>query len=89
MSSTISAHVYKVGLRRDHSGVDLILDGPPFGRPWYGELKAIRNAIGYAKFYGRSRDAVIHTYDEEGNMIETHPILSVKSNGFFPKRPER
>jgi hypothetical protein len=89
LSSTISAHVYEVGLRRDHSGVDLILDGPPFGRPWYGELKAIRNAIGYAKFYGRSRDAVIHTYDEEGNMIETHPILSVRSNGFFPKTPER
>jgi hypothetical protein len=28
------------------------------------------NAIGYAKFYSRSHDAVI--CDEAGNMIETH-----------------
>jgi hypothetical protein len=30
------------------------------------------NAIDYAKFYSRSRDAVIHVYDEAGNVIETH-----------------
>ena len=39
---------------------------------WYGELNAIGNAIGYAKFYSRSHDAVIHVYDEAGNVIETH-----------------
>ena len=27
---------------------------------------------GYAKFYSRSRDAVIRVYDDAGNMIETH-----------------
>jgi hypothetical protein len=35
---------------------------------WYGEP----NAIGYAKFYSRSHDAVIRVYDEAGNVIETH-----------------
>ena len=29
-------------------------------------------AIGYAKFYRRSRDAVLCVYDEAGNVIETH-----------------
>ena len=30
------------------------------------------NAIGYAKFRSRSRDAVIRVYDEAGNVIEMH-----------------
>jgi hypothetical protein len=30
------------------------------------------NAIGYAKFYSRSHDAVIRVYDPAGNVIETH-----------------
>jgi hypothetical protein len=32
---------------------------------------AISNAIGYAKFYSRSYNAVIHVYDETGKVIET------------------
>jgi len=32
----------------------------------------VSNAIGYAKFYSRSHDAVIRVYDEAGNVIETH-----------------
>jgi hypothetical protein len=43
----------------DHRGVDLISDALPFGRLWYGELNAISNAIGYAKFRSRSHNAVI------------------------------
>jgi hypothetical protein len=31
----------------------------------------IGNAIGYAKFFSRSHDAVIRTYDAAGNVIET------------------
>jgi hypothetical protein len=54
--------------RKDHRGVDLIFDALPFGRLWYGELDAINNA----KFRSRSHDAVIHVYDEAGNVIETH-----------------
>jgi hypothetical protein len=44
----------------------------PFGRLWYGEPNAVSNAIGYAKFFSRSRDAVIRVYDAAGNVIETH-----------------
>jgi hypothetical protein len=35
------------------------------------EPNTISNAIGYAKFYSRSHDAVIRVYDESGNVIET------------------
>ena len=50
----------------------MISDAPPFGRLWYGEPNASSNAIGYAKFYSRSHDAVIWVFDEAGNVIETH-----------------
>jgi len=30
------------------------------------------HAIGYAKFYSRSHNAVIRVYDEAGNMLEAH-----------------
>ena len=69
---TRSQHVYEVRPRKDRRGVDLISDAPPFGRLWYGEPKAITNAIGYAKFFSRSHHAVIRVYDEAGNVIETH-----------------
>src|SRR4029450_11649173 len=67
-----SVHVYEVRLRKDKRGVDLISDALPFGRLWYGEPSAIRNAIGYAQHFSRSHDAVIRVYDEAGNVIETH-----------------
>jgi hypothetical protein len=38
----------------------------------YSEPNAVNNAIGYAKFYSRSHDAVIRVYDEADNVIETH-----------------
>jgi len=53
---------YQVRPRKDHRGVDLISDVLPFGRLWYAEPNAISNAIGYAKFRSRSRDAVICVY---------------------------
>jgi hypothetical protein len=65
-------HVYEVCPRKDHRGVDPISDALPFGRLWYGELDAISNAINYARFFSRSHDAVIHVYDESGNVITTH-----------------
>ena len=57
---------------KDKRGVDLISDALPFGRLWYGERDAISNAIGYAKFFSRSHDAVIRVYDDAGNVIETY-----------------
>jgi hypothetical protein len=56
----------------DKRGVDLISDVLPFGRLWYDGPNAISNAIGYAKHYSRSHDAVIRVYDAMGNVIETH-----------------
>jgi hypothetical protein len=64
--------VYEVRPRKDHRGFDLISDAQPFGRLWYGELDAVVNAIGYAKFFSRSHDAVIRVYDSTGNVIQTH-----------------
>jgi hypothetical protein len=58
--------------RKYHRGVDLISDALPFGRLWYGEPNAVSNAIGYAKFFSLSHDAVIYVYDNIGNVIETH-----------------
>ena len=56
-------HNYEVRPRKDHRGIDLISDVLPFGRLWYGEPNAISNAIGYAKFFSRSHDAVIRVYE--------------------------
>jgi hypothetical protein len=39
---------------------------------WRREPNPISNAIGYAKFFSRSHDAVIRVYDGTGNVIETH-----------------
>jgi len=62
-------HTYEIRPRSDKRGVDLISDALPFGRLWYGESGAVSNAIGYAKFYRRSHDAVIRVYDQAGNVI--------------------
>jgi hypothetical protein len=59
-------HAYEVRPRRDKRGVDLISDALPFGALSYGEPDAINNAIGYAKFYSRSHDAVIGVFEEAG-----------------------
>jgi len=65
-------HIYRVRPHSDKRSVDLISDALPFGRLWYREPGAISNAVGYAKFFSRSHDAVIRVYDEAGNVIETH-----------------
>jgi hypothetical protein len=65
-------YIYEVRPRNDKRGVDLISDTLPFGRLWYAERNAISNAIGHAKFFSRSHNAVIRVYDEAGDVIETH-----------------
>jgi hypothetical protein len=65
-------HLYEVRRRKDHRGVDLISDALPFGRLWHGEPDAITNAVGYAKFFSRSHDAMIRVYDSSVNVIERH-----------------
>jgi hypothetical protein len=58
------------------SGVDLISDALPFGRLWYEQAP---DAIGYAKFFSRSPDAVIRVYDEAGKSSKIAP--SAYKNG--------
>ena len=65
-------HEYEVRPRKDKRGVDLTSDVLPFGRLWYGEPNGVSNAVGDAKFFSRSHDAVIRVYDEAGNVMETH-----------------
>jgi hypothetical protein len=60
-------HIYEVRPRKDHRGVDLISDALPFGRQWYEDAQA---AIGYAEFFGRSRDIEIRVYDDRGELTE-------------------
>jgi hypothetical protein len=43
----------------------------PYSPLWYAGPNAISNAISFAKFNSRSHDAVIHVYDDAGNVIET------------------
>jgi hypothetical protein len=73
-------HIYEVRPRKDKRGVDLISDVPPFSRLWYGEPNAVGNAVGYAKHFSRSHDAVIRVYDDAGNVIERH-----EPRGRFPR----
>ena len=50
----------------------MVSDALPFGALWYDEPNAISNAVGYAKFFSRSHDAVIRVYDDAGKVIEMH-----------------
>jgi hypothetical protein len=70
--STTATHVYEIRPRPDKHGVDLISDALPYRPLWYRGPNAIRDAVGYAKFYSGSHDAVIRVYDAAGNVIETH-----------------
>src|SRR5436309_643828 len=63
-------HVYEVRARKDRRGVDLISDVLPFGRLWYGEPNAVSNAIEYAKFYSRSRGAMIPVFHARRHSCE-------------------
>jgi hypothetical protein len=65
-------HAYEIRPRSDKRGVELISDALPFGKLWYVEPNASSNAVGYAKFFSRSHDAVIRVYDDAGNVVETH-----------------
>lgn len=86
-----SMHVYEVRPRSDKRGFDLISDALPFVRLWYGEPDAVSNAIGYARFFSRSHDAVIRVYDEAGNVIATHEHIGDFKVTWLPgrQRPQR
>jgi hypothetical protein len=70
--STTSIRIYEIRPRADKRGFHLSSDALPYSPLWYRGPNAIEDAIGFAKFFNRSHDAVIHVYDEAGNVIETH-----------------
>ncbi len=74
-------YIYEVRPRKDKRGVDLISDALPFGRLWYGQPDAISNAIGYAKFYSRSHDAVMHVCGDAGKVILQKPSIQPRDPG--------
>jgi hypothetical protein len=78
---TNSQHVYEVRSRKDKRGFDLLSDVLPFGRLWYAGPNAVANAIGYAKHYSRSNDAVIRIYNAAGNVIETTSTKAISRSG--------
>ena len=70
--STTSIHIYEIRPRADKHGFDLSSDALPYSPLWYRGSNAIQDAVHHAKFFSRSRRAVIRVYDETGNVIETH-----------------
>jgi hypothetical protein len=46
----------------------------------------VSDAIDYAKFRSRSRDAVIRVYDAAGNVIETHEKKGEFKEALSPPR---
>ena len=60
--------IYKVRPRADRRGFDLISEALPFGRLWYNDAES---AAGYAKFFSRSKDIEIRTFNETGTLVET------------------
>jgi hypothetical protein len=68
----VAIHSYEVRPRKDKRGVDLISEALPFGALWYSGPNAAANAIGYAKFYSRSKGALIRVFDGAGKQIEEH-----------------
>ena len=72
MALNVRSRVRDARPHKDHRGVDLISDALPFGCLWYGEPKAISNAIDYAKFRSRLHDAVIRVSDDAGDVVAMH-----------------
>jgi hypothetical protein len=74
MSLAPAQDVYEVRPRKDGYGFDLISDRLRRGPIWYAGPDAIRNAVAYAKYrsHSRSHRAIIHVFNQQGNVTETH-----------------
>jgi hypothetical protein len=62
---------------KDHRDVGRISVVLALGRLWYGEPGAISNAVGYAKFYSRSHNAVIRIHQRRARGEFGHSMRSV------------
>jgi hypothetical protein len=68
---TQKMHTYEIYSRKEKCGVNLISDALAFGRLRYVKP----HAIGHAKFYSHSHDAVVRVYDETGNVIDPVGVI--------------
>jgi hypothetical protein len=74
MSATPAQDVYEIRPREERDGFDLIGDRLQDGPIWYAGPDAVRCAVAYAKYRSRScsHRAIIHVFNERGNVTETH-----------------
>jgi hypothetical protein len=70
--STPAIHIYEIRPRPDKHGFDLSGDVLPYSPLWYRGPNAIGDAVRHAKSYSQAHPVVIHFYDEDGKLIETH-----------------
>jgi len=63
--------LYEVRTRGDMRA-EIISDALPFRCALWCGPNGVKDAVEYAKFHSRSRDAVVLVYDEAGNVIEAH-----------------
>jgi hypothetical protein len=71
-NSTAPIHIYEIRPRADKHGFDLSGDVLPYSPLWYRGPNAIGDAVRHAKSYSQAHPVVIHFYDEDGKVIETH-----------------
>jgi hypothetical protein len=93
-----------LGLRGPEEAKNLAGESPPpdsnpFSDPFLRKIlpacqdesvsRNLEVAIGYAKFFTRSHDAVIRVYDEAGNVIETREHTSDSKGDFVTQLGKR
>jgi hypothetical protein len=70
--STPAIHIYEIRPRADKHGFDLSGNVLPYSPLWYRGPNAVGDAVRHAKSCSQAHPLVIHFYDEDGNVIETH-----------------
>src|SRR5260370_41504786 len=88
-TSAIATHIYEVRPRADKQGFDLSSDALRYSPLWYRGSNAISNAIGFAKFYNRSQNAVIRVYNDSWQRDrDARAQWRLQRVKFFAKRAE-
>jgi hypothetical protein len=59
MRKKMKSNLLRNSTRKEHRDVDRISGVLALGRLWYSDPDAIIDAVGYAKFHGRSHNSVI------------------------------
>ena len=69
MNGHETPYVYEIRPSKNGGGFQLTSDVLLSGPLWYTR---VQQAIGFAKFYSRSNEAVIRVYDATEKLIEVH-----------------